>query len=252
MTSPNSKVDCHPSLDISYDMGWKMQSSGNQYDSLSSQGIMFGCRTGKPVAWCVLAKECACCSKAQQIGHPPPPHDCPRNFQGSSKAMESKAARRIVVSLWISGYKVTHVVGNDDATTRAILQHKGHQKTDKGKLDRQIHLPIWWADPGHQTKVMVVPFFTLAWQPKSPIHCMRSDSYHLKPNYACAIHMYRKKSFKVFNRAMKGTLEPLFDDHKWCGDWCHLRYQSPQTLQTYVKYHDKHKEKIVSVDEKSS
>ena len=35
--------------------------------------------------------------------------------------MESEAAQWIVVSLWISGYKMTHVVGDDDAETARRL-----------------------------------------------------------------------------------------------------------------------------------
>ncbi len=137
MPSDNNNLT-HLRIAVSYDMGWNTFSSGNFYNSLSGQAVMYGCLTGKPIAWCILAKQCNVCQKVAKHNKKPNAHVFPRNYKGSSKAMEAEAARRMLVSLWTQGYKITYIVGDDDATTRAILQPRGHRKSNKGKLDHSI------------------------------------------------------------------------------------------------------------------
>ncbi len=187
MNSDHNQQSMRPGIAVSFDMGWNTRSSGNMYNSLSGQAVMYGCHTGQPIAWRVIAKQCNVCQKATNQKISPDPHECPRNYSGSSKAMEAEAARRMLISLWAQRYHVTYIVGDDDATTRAILQPTGHRKLDKGKLDHAIPPPIWLADPGHHIKAMAAPFFALAKQPKSQLHCSIADAYRIKNYYGCAV-----------------------------------------------------------------
>ena len=127
------------------------------------------------------------CARRAQSTKKPQAHKYPRNYRGSSKAMEAETARRMIVSLWAQKYSVTYIVGDDDAATWVILQPRGHCKPDKGKLDHTIPPPIWLADPNHQIKAMAAPFFALAKQPKSKLHCTIVDAYHIKLYYGWAL-----------------------------------------------------------------
>ena len=49
---PANSID----IAISYDMGWNKRSTGRVYDSLSLQGFLIGCRTGKMIAMGVIKK----------------------------------------------------------------------------------------------------------------------------------------------------------------------------------------------------
>ena len=63
---------------VSYDMGW--------------QGTAMGLKTGKVLAYTTRCKLCRICSYASREGKQVKQHDCRKNHNGSSKAMEPSVA----------------------------------------------------------------------------------------------------------------------------------------------------------------
>ena len=79
-------------LIVSFDMGWQKHSSGNKYDSLSGHAFMIGAESRKVIHCVVTSKMCATCQSAESNGTVAKEHKCPKNYSGSSKAMEADAA----------------------------------------------------------------------------------------------------------------------------------------------------------------
>ena len=75
------------SLKGCYDMSWRTCSGMN--NSSSRSGSIIGKNTGKCNAFAARNKDCRFCGVAAQKGAQTNPHDCRKNFSGSSKAMES-------------------------------------------------------------------------------------------------------------------------------------------------------------------
>ena len=119
-------------------MGWTKHSSGNRYDSLSS--LMFFCELPYPqnIVFCPyqqrLQRLLSCRGKK---GEKSPDHECPRNYRGSAKAMESDGAlhliQKILKELATEIY-VEAIVADDDSSMRAVLSHQSSNK--KGNTSR--------------------------------------------------------------------------------------------------------------------
>ena len=86
-------------LTVSYDMGWNKRSSGNRYDSMSGHCFYIGCRTKKIISSHVTSRKCKICDNAKKRGEAPTYHECPRNYEGSSKGMEAQNALHLLVKL---------------------------------------------------------------------------------------------------------------------------------------------------------
>ena len=81
---------------------------------------MFGQQSGKILRVAVFSKCCSTCERAKR--EDPPAHDCPLNWVGSAKCMEPAGAVAIAKDLQTKGVKVSHLIGDDDATTIAHLR----------------------------------------------------------------------------------------------------------------------------------
>ena len=79
-------------IEASIDMGWQKRSLGNTYDSKSGVTFLVGMKTKKILSCVIKALDCAKCEIAKKNGYKPIDHDCPFNFEGSSKSMECQAA----------------------------------------------------------------------------------------------------------------------------------------------------------------
>lgn len=73
-------------------MGWGKRSSGNRYDSLSGHTLMIGYLSKNIIIALVSSTICRLCSLLEESSVELPEHVYPRNYVGSSKAMEVDAA----------------------------------------------------------------------------------------------------------------------------------------------------------------
>ena len=73
---------------------------------------------------CLYAKTCRTCTNAEKKKRDPRAHKCPKNYAGSSKAMEAQEALQLVKDLWqVPKAWVKRVVSDDDSSIRSILCH---------------------------------------------------------------------------------------------------------------------------------
>ena len=81
-------------------MGWSKRASKNRYDSLSGHTLAIGVLTQSILVSIVSNKLCRVCSLAESDNQEPTNHCCPKNYNGSSKAMEADAALQLYISLY--------------------------------------------------------------------------------------------------------------------------------------------------------
>ena len=239
-----------PEVAVSFDMGWQKRSSGRTYDSVSGHGMMIGGKTCKIVNGLVLSKRCSICKKPEDPNVPDIPikerdHDCPRNFDGTSKAMEAEAALRLCIRAKERKYTVGIIVSDNDSTMRAVLKHsykeleKAHPQTyiyprnpktgaklaDKGELPLDILPPTFYADPTHQTKIVAKRFFELKTKGQKASSIHSADCYKMKKYFGYFLKQHCHEDQCSFAFAANAPLEHLFNNHFYCGDWCRRKRQ---------------------------
>ena len=129
-------------------MSWQKISSGRRYDSSSGHAFIIGGISTGIIVMVLYYKSCRNCDAAEKRGEEAEEHECPNNFEGSSKSMEASAILKMVEDAFYNRFFIVDViVSNDDSTMRAVLKHPSigvrvqHLKTSKGKLDEEIPEP---------------------------------------------------------------------------------------------------------------
>ena len=203
-------------------MGWSKRSSGHRHDSLSGHAFMCGCRSNMIVSAIITTKECRLCSYYEPQSKEPPNHDYPRNYTGSSKAMESDAALSLYESMFYDFKKkisLRSIVSDDDSTMRALLKHPRNHK--RGKLNPEIPEPSWLADPSHRTKVVAKYIFALETLPKSKSTCTKIDAVRVKKYFGYMMKTNRDRTISEIKITPLAVIEHLFDSHVYCNSrWC--------------------------------
>jgi hypothetical protein len=177
-------VDRMPQLSATYDMAWQQRTSGHVYNSVSGHGSLFRTHSRKLIGLVIKSKHCKYC-KAFTKNNPGedqvPFHDCWKNHDGSSKAMEMRAAVEILVDSFENKQVViAKLFCDDDSSIWATCQwsnadycknnhthiipkvpiskgpNKGklQDRRDNGKLPGNIPEPIFVADPNHRRKAL--------------------------------------------------------------------------------------------------
>ena len=67
---------------------------------------MVGCMTKKIVGYGVMSSSCRICAVASKQGVAPQQHDCRKNLNGSSKAIEPAVAVNILTSIKDKGHQL--------------------------------------------------------------------------------------------------------------------------------------------------
>ena len=128
---PNSKGMYE--VDGSGDGAW--QTGGRSFNSISGQCMFVGKRFEKVIAYANYAKHCRKCDSATKSGGFPPAHNCPKNYEGSSKGMECYGLMECVLKLHTEhNICVCKFVLDDDSTTRAYLRHSFQESIDSGLM----------------------------------------------------------------------------------------------------------------------
>ena len=76
------------------------------YPSLLGHCTLIGTETGKCIGYAVWSKQCSVCDKAREKNVRTKVHDCCRNWNGSSKAMEPDMVVQIVKEISEKGISV--------------------------------------------------------------------------------------------------------------------------------------------------
>ena len=265
----------YPQIRGSYDTGWNQRSSGKVYNSPSSHSFLVGAKTQLPVEGEVLSKVCAfheawerkiALGKAA-AGTPCPTHHCVMNFDpnSSSGSMEPFACAKIVNRLhnkWQTNVEL--ICMDDDASTRTALKwsNTDHMKNnnteevpkvkvntkdgsvkwkdrpDKGQLEGHVPEPGTTADPNHRRKVLTGDLLALATaKGEAKLTMTKMDVTRLGKNYGYMIRRLRNLKEDQYCFAANAVLEHHFDNHEYCGSWCHRTRMTPEQIASSKRFY---------------
>ena len=109
----NNKVK----LTVTYNMGWQKTSSGKRYDSSSGHAFIIGAKSKGIIGIALYSKACRKCDAAEKRGEEAEEHECPKNFEGSSKSMEASAILNMVEDSFYNCFFIIYVIVSDDDST---------------------------------------------------------------------------------------------------------------------------------------
>jgi hypothetical protein len=94
-------------------------------------------------------KKCGLCTKYEKCTgslHNIPKHECVKNYEGPSKAMEAAALVKMISRAQDKkGISICTVISDDDSNARSKAKHEA----DSGILPLTIEAPCFRADPSH-------------------------------------------------------------------------------------------------------
>lgn len=159
---------------------------------------MIGMETGKIVAFDLKTTDCRKCLFSND-------HECNKNFDGSSKAMESALALDMAKSLRDRGFKISKITMDDDSTTISRMRNN---------IDPNI---MKMSDKNHVRKNMSNALYKL--QEKHKSLSTKTINYLLKDvSYAIS---QNKGNAKGLESSLKAIVPHSFGDHSQCdARWC--------------------------------
>ena len=202
-------------------MGWQKRSSGRRYDSSGGHTFIIGERIKGIIGMVLYSKACRKCDAAEKIREETEEHECPKNFEGSSKSMEASAILKMVEDAFYNRiFIIDFIVSDDGSTMRAVLKHqsKGARgqflKSSKGKLHTEIPEPSFLADPSHCVKVVAKHIFSIVNESRDlRCGCTKADALRLKTYWGYMIKNNREKTIEELSEASKIPLEHMFNSH---------------------------------------
>jgi hypothetical protein len=214
-------------LTMCQDTGWNTRSSGNSFNSLSSQMFSKCAKTGSICDCQVLSKLCRKCQYHKSRGNEPPDHDCHQSHEGSSKSMEGASVVEAAKNLWeraktigpeisaaVRGAFLWATVTDDDSTMRANLKHpKSEKKSDSGKLPLDVpEVEKHYADPTHRTKTFSRLFYKMAGGSlaNNPHRLTKEEAGRLKKYHGYCIHGCRGLGVTEMMRRAQAVYEHFF------------------------------------------
>lgn len=95
----------------------------------TGHGTLIGKETGKVLQFETRSKRCSVCDN--HADGTIPVHQCTKNWDGSSKAMEPDMAMSMLHKMKNSGHSVQIIHGDNDSTTSSSLKLKRFLKSEK-------------------------------------------------------------------------------------------------------------------------
>ena len=129
-------------MKVSYDAAWCTRGTGRSYNSIASHGTFLGKNTGLCLSYATKSKQCRICQHAENKNEVPRSHDCFKNWQGSSKAMEPAMAVDMLQQLRDEGTEVNTLIMDNDTTTisraRAEFDNKLEKEDDQNHTKKSL------------------------------------------------------------------------------------------------------------------
>ena len=129
-------------------MGWQKRSSGRRYDSSGGHAFIIGERSKGIIGMVLYSKACQKCDAAEKRREEAEEHECPKNFEGSSKSMEASAILKMVEDAFYNCFFIIDVIVSDnEITMRAVRKHPSKVsrgqflKSSEGKLHEDTPEP---------------------------------------------------------------------------------------------------------------
>ncbi|XP_062621637.1 uncharacterized protein LOC134283204 [Saccostrea cucullata] len=187
-------------INISFDAAWQKRGSGRSYNSHSATATMIGMETGKIVAFDLKTTDCRKCLFTQTDDH-----DCNKNFNGSSKAMESALAIDMAQSLKDKGFNISKITMDDDSTTISRMKKTVDPNiakiSDKNHVRKNISNALYKLQEKHKSL-----------STKTINYLLKDVSYAISQN---------KGNPEGLQSNIRAIIPHSFGDHSLCDShWC--------------------------------
>jgi hypothetical protein len=201
----------------SYDMGWQVRSSGNKYASPTGHGLLLGAITRKVMDSVTYNKKCATCTKSKDGKQKP--HNCVKNYEGSSKSMEAAGLVQMLNRMPTEKHvSIATIVSDDDSNARSKAQHTNNG----GQLTNTTEEPSFLADPSHRKRVFARAIYNLASAPVKVSRVSKGLAGHLKYCYGACVKRYRHLTVEELSKKVYNILEHICGNHEECDEsWCY-------------------------------
>ncbi len=115
-----------PAITVIIDAGWSKMSHKHTYNAPGGVGIVVGARTKKLLYIGVKVKTCFVCTTAENKGVKAKVHDCGKNWEGSSQAMEAAIFLDAFTECEsVHGLRYMKIIGDGDSNTLSKLITEG-------------------------------------------------------------------------------------------------------------------------------
>lgn len=202
--SRSNKVDSegHSLIAVAYDGAW--QKRGKARDSTTGFGTIIGEKTGKVIDYRVKSTRCKQCEAAEP-GTKPKPHDCRKNFSGSSKSMEPEIAVDCFNDAQNHGLKYAEYIGDEDATTESHVRYRVDYETSKR------------TDKNHATRTLGSRLYNAQ---KNVKGLTSSVIQYIIKLFAYCVSQNQGKAENI-SKGMTTIVKHAFGDHAQCdSNWC--------------------------------
>ncbi|XP_062599938.1 uncharacterized protein LOC134261526 [Saccostrea cucullata] len=200
--SLQKEVQMSDTLECSYDAGWQTRGAGWNYNSISGHGTLIGKQTGKILQYEIRSKSCSVCDHHGEGVIPV--HQCSKNWDGSSKAMEPDMAVSMLHKMKDCGHPVQVIHADNDSTTLSTL------KLDFPELQKKD-------DKNHIKKGISKKLYALAAKWKE----LKSQSSVIPYLVRCFMYtLSRARTSDDVREGLSQIVPHVFGDHAMCSDWC--------------------------------
>lgn len=113
-----------PSVTVICDGGWSKRSHKHSYNALGGVGVIIGAETKKNLHLGVRNKYCYICNRASNLKVDAKEHECFKNWDKSSQAMEADIIVEGFLKANEHGVRYMHLIGDGDSSVYAqIMQN---------------------------------------------------------------------------------------------------------------------------------
>ena len=130
-----------PACSVVCDGGWSKRTHKHSYNALGGVGILVGLKTKKILHLGVRNKYCIICTAANTNNKEPPSHECFKNWEDSSQAMEADIIVEGLKEVEKNGLMITRIIADGDSSTYAAIKEKVPWGRDVKKMLRRMCQP---------------------------------------------------------------------------------------------------------------
>ena len=209
-----------PSITVICDGGWSKRTHKHSYNAMGGVGVIIGSETKKLLHIGIRNKYCYICQRAESVACKAKPHDCFKNWDLSSQAMEADIIVEGFLKANEYGIRYMTLIADGDSSTYAKIQEEvpvwgAHVK--KGECANHVCKCL----RGHLEKLVDAnPSY------KGKGNLTKASRIRITSAVRCAIRMRSsekdlQKACKSLEKDIKNSVYHIFGDHTNCStDFC--------------------------------
>ncbi|CAG2245735.1 unnamed protein product [Mytilus edulis] len=221
-----------PSVTVICDGGWSKRSHKHSYNALGGVGVIIGAETKKILHLGVRNKYCYICNRASNLKVDAKEHECFKNWDKSSQAMEADIIVEGFLKANEHGVRYMHLIGDGDSSVYAqIMQNvpvwgkyvkkiecSNHVcKCVRSNLEKLVNENPEYKGKGKLTKQIRV---------------------RIVSSIRCAIRMRslesdKRKAIKNLEHDITNCINHIYGDHSRCSDFCKANLKDKSSAQAH-------------------